>query len=75
VDALPAAMLALGLATGLHCVGMCGGIVAAFQGRRVIPIADAARSGAARPLASTPGASRPTPRSARPRARPAARYR
>jgi uncharacterized protein len=28
---LPAAMSALGLASGLHCVGMCGGIVAAFN--------------------------------------------
>jgi sulfite exporter TauE/SafE len=55
VDALPAAMLALGLATGLHCVGMCGGIVAAFSGRRVIPIAAAARPGAARPLAFNAG--------------------
>ena len=34
MDGVPAAlvvsMLALGLASGLHCVGMCGGIVAAF---------------------------------------------
>ena len=37
------AMLALGLATGLHCVGMCGGIVAAFSARRTIPIAPAPR--------------------------------
>ncbi len=28
----------LGLASGVHCVGMCGGFVAAFAGRRVIPI-------------------------------------
>ena len=28
----------LGLVSGLHCVGMCGGFVAAFAGRRVIPI-------------------------------------
>ena len=34
-------MLAFGLASGLHCVGMCGGIVAAFSARRVIPIAAA----------------------------------
>jgi sulfite exporter TauE/SafE len=27
---LPLAMGALGLASGLHCVGMCGGIVTAF---------------------------------------------
>jgi uncharacterized protein len=43
LDALFPAMLALGLATGLHCVGMCGGIVAAFSARRAIPIADASR--------------------------------
>ncbi len=28
----------LGLASGVHCVGMCGGFVAAFAHRRVIPI-------------------------------------
>jgi uncharacterized protein len=33
-----AAMAALGLASGLHCVGMCGGIVTAFGARRVIPV-------------------------------------
>jgi len=45
MDALFAAMLAAGLASGLHCVGMCGGIVAAFDAsvanphsNRVIPI-------------------------------------
>ena len=32
------AMLALGLASSVHCVGMCGGIVAAFSMNRVIPI-------------------------------------
>ena len=32
------AMLALGLASGVHCVGMCGGFVAAFSSPRVIPI-------------------------------------
>jgi hypothetical protein len=32
------AMLALGLASSLHCAGMCGGIVAAFLTGRVIPI-------------------------------------
>jgi hypothetical protein len=37
-------MLLLGLASGLHCVGMCGGIVAAFSARRVIPVVDAART-------------------------------
>jgi sulfite exporter TauE/SafE len=44
MDALLPAMLALGLASGLHCVGMCGGIVAAFSARRVIPIAPAVRA-------------------------------
>jgi hypothetical protein len=29
--ALPAAMAALGLASGVHCVGMCGGVVTAFS--------------------------------------------
>ena len=38
MDALFLAMLAAGLASGLHCVGMCGGIVAAFDFDRVIPI-------------------------------------
>ena len=38
MDFLPVAMLAAGLASGVHCVGMCGGIVAAFDGRRVVPI-------------------------------------
>jgi len=33
-----AAMLLLGLASGVHCVGMCGGFVAAFATPRVIPI-------------------------------------
>ncbi len=32
------AMLALGLASGVHCVGMCGGFVAAFSSSRVIRI-------------------------------------
>jgi len=32
------AMLLLGLASGVHCVGMCGGFVAAFSAPRVIPI-------------------------------------
>ena len=31
-------MLLLGLASGVHCVGMCGGFVAAFSAARVIPI-------------------------------------
>jgi uncharacterized protein len=40
MEFLPAAMLAAGLASGMHCVGMCGGIVAAFDhaAARVIPI-------------------------------------
>ena len=33
-----ASMLLLGLASGVHCVGMCGGFVAAFSTARVIPI-------------------------------------
>jgi sulfite exporter TauE/SafE len=33
-----AAMLLLGLASGVHCVAMCGGFVAAFAAPRVIPI-------------------------------------
>lgn len=35
------AMLALGLVSSVHCVGMCGGIVTAFSMRRVIPIREA----------------------------------
>jgi len=38
------AMLAAGLASGVHCVGMCGGIVAAFDSRRVVPIVPAGRT-------------------------------
>ena len=38
MDVLPVAMLAAGLASGVHCVAMCGGIVAAFDVNRVIPI-------------------------------------
>jgi len=38
MDGLLAAMFAAGLASGLHCVGMCGGIVAAFDTVKVIPI-------------------------------------
>jgi hypothetical protein len=44
VDALLPALLLFGLASGLHCVGMCGGIVAAFSTRRVVPIVPAARA-------------------------------
>ena len=36
---LLAALFAAGLASGVHCVGMCGGIVAAFGTQRVIPVA------------------------------------
>ena len=40
MDVLPVAMLAAGLASGVHCVAMCGGIVTAFDagGKRVIPL-------------------------------------
>jgi uncharacterized protein len=38
--ALPAAMAALGLASGVHCAGMCGGIVTAFS------LSSSARNGA-----------------------------
>jgi sulfite exporter TauE/SafE len=38
MDALLPAMLVLGLASGLHCVGMCGGIVGAFAAADMIPI-------------------------------------
>ncbi|HZQ73834.1 MAG TPA: sulfite exporter TauE/SafE family protein [Burkholderiales bacterium] len=33
--ALPAAMALLGAASGMHCVGMCGGIVTAFSAQRI----------------------------------------
>jgi sulfite exporter TauE/SafE len=38
MDGLIAALFVLGLASGVHCIGMCGGIVSAFSMRRVIPI-------------------------------------
>ncbi len=38
------AMLAAGLASGVHCVGMCGGIVAAFDARKAIPVVPAGRN-------------------------------
>ncbi|HET7365495.1 MAG TPA: sulfite exporter TauE/SafE family protein [Burkholderiales bacterium] len=41
MSALLASLLLLGLVSGIHCVGMCGGFVAAFAGRRVIPIRSA----------------------------------
>ena len=44
MDALLPAMLLFGLASGLHCVGMCGGIVTAFSARRVVPIAPLGRA-------------------------------
>lgn len=44
MEALIPAMLGIGFASGIHCVGMCGGITIAFSGR-VIPI----RDGSARP--------------------------
>lgn len=34
---LPLALALLGLASGVHCAGMCGGIVSAFATQRVIP--------------------------------------
>jgi len=39
--ALPLAVLAAGFASGVHCVGMCGGIVGAFSARRAHSPADA----------------------------------
>jgi len=39
--ALPLAMLATGFASGVHCLGMCGGIVTAFSGARSITLRDA----------------------------------
>jgi|CXWL01.1.fsa_nt_gi sulfite exporter TauE/SafE len=38
MEALFATLFAAGLASGVHCVAMCGGIAAAFDSRRVIPI-------------------------------------
>jgi sulfite exporter TauE/SafE len=40
--ALLLAMALLGVVSSVHCAGMCGGIVAAFSARRVIPIVPAA---------------------------------
>lgn len=37
MDFLPLSMFAAGLASGVHCVAMCGGIVAAFDTRVAIP--------------------------------------
>ena len=38
MTALFLAMLVAGLASGVHCAGMCGGIVVAFNGGPVIPL-------------------------------------
>jgi hypothetical protein len=38
VAALFLAMLAAGLASGVHCAGMCGGIVVAFNGNSIFPV-------------------------------------
>jgi sulfite exporter TauE/SafE len=43
----PEAALAIGLASGPHCLAMCGGIAAAFGARRVIPIVPLGTAGAA----------------------------
>jgi sulfite exporter TauE/SafE len=40
---LQGAMLVAGLASGVHCVGMCGGIVGAFAAHRVVAIHEARR--------------------------------
>jgi len=52
------AMFVAGLASGVHCFGMCGGIVAAFGARRTIPLRAAGaapRPGIARQLAFNAG--------------------
>lgn len=41
--ALYASLALVGLATGVHCLGMCGGIVTAFATRRAAPLRDARR--------------------------------
>jgi hypothetical protein len=43
VDLLPLAMLGAGLASGVHCVGMCGAIVVAFDTRGFIRIEEPGR--------------------------------
>jgi len=35
---LPVALFVAGLASGVHCLGMCGGVVGAFTAARTIPI-------------------------------------
>lgn len=57
--ALPAAMLVTGLLSGVHCVGMCGGIVGAFTVHGPVELRPPRRSGflrdAARQLAFNAG--------------------
>ncbi|MCX7960642.1 MAG: sulfite exporter TauE/SafE family protein [Burkholderiales bacterium] len=56
VAAFALAMLAAGLASGAHCILMCGGIVAAFDARPAIPVRPAASpTRAARRLAFNAG--------------------
>jgi hypothetical protein len=43
VDFLPLAMLAAGLASGVHCIGMCGAIVVAFDTKGFIRIEEPGR--------------------------------
>jgi hypothetical protein len=71
---LLAAMFAAGLASGVHCVGMCGGIVAAFGTQRVIPVvpAQTPRAASSRQLAFNGGPSRATRWAARSPVSPAA---
>ena len=38
MSALTASLFLLGLASGVHCVGMCGGFVAAMGARKVVPL-------------------------------------
>ena len=42
MEALLATMFTAGLVSGVHCVAMCGGIVAAFDAKKVIPIREEA---------------------------------
>jgi sulfite exporter TauE/SafE len=54
--ALVSSLFALGLATGVHCLGMCGGVVAAFGTQRVAIVRDARAGGeVARQLAFNAG--------------------
>jgi uncharacterized protein len=57
METLLVAMFGAGLASGVHCVAMCGGIVTAFDAgaRPVIPIRPAAGAGIARRLAFNAG--------------------